>query len=54
MSAWTDLVKQIYNENKSKPNYKLGDAMKAAKKIYKKPKTAKNVKPTKGTRKNKK
>jgi hypothetical protein len=30
MSAWTDLVKRVYNQNKSKPGYKLGDAMKEA------------------------
>jgi hypothetical protein len=35
MSAWTDLVKKIYNENKQKKDYKLGMAMKAAKKVYK-------------------
>jgi hypothetical protein len=35
-TEWTKLVKKIYNENKDKPNYKLGDAMKDAKKVYKK------------------
>jgi hypothetical protein len=35
MTAWTDLVKKIYGENKSKKGYKLGHAMKAAKKVYK-------------------
>uniref|UniRef100_A0A6C0B6V3 Uncharacterized protein n=1 Tax=viral metagenome TaxID=1070528 RepID=A0A6C0B6V3_9ZZZZ len=35
MTAWTDLVKKIYSENKSKKGYKLGHAMKAAKKVYK-------------------
>ena len=35
MSAWTDLVKKVYNENKSKPGYKLKNAMKDAAKIYK-------------------
>uniref|UniRef100_A0A6C0B4J5 Uncharacterized protein n=1 Tax=viral metagenome TaxID=1070528 RepID=A0A6C0B4J5_9ZZZZ len=35
MSAWTDLVKKIYGENKHKKGYKLGHAMKAGKKIYK-------------------
>jgi hypothetical protein len=35
MTAWTDLVKKIYNENKHKKNYKLGMAMKSAKKEYK-------------------
>ena len=34
MSAWTNLVKKIYNENKHKKGYKLGHAMKAGKKIY--------------------
>jgi len=36
MSEWQDLVKKTYAGNKHKPNYKLGDAMKDAKKIYKK------------------
>lgn len=36
MTAWTDLVKKTYNDNKHKPGYKLGHAMKAAKKVYKK------------------
>jgi hypothetical protein len=36
MTEWTKLVQKIYNENKSKPGYKLGDAMKDAKKVYKK------------------
>jgi len=36
MSEWTDLVKKTYAGNKHKPNYKLGDAMKDAKKVYKK------------------
>jgi len=35
MTAWTDLVKKIYGENKHKKGYKLGHAMKAGKKIYK-------------------
>jgi len=42
MTAWTDLVKKLYNENKGKPGYKLGDAMKDAKKVYKKGSTVKN------------
>lgn len=37
MTAWTDLVKKVYNENKGKAGYKLGDAMRDAKKQYKKP-----------------
>lgn len=36
MTAWTDLVKKIYNEHKGEAGYKLGDAMKEAKKQYKK------------------
>jgi len=39
MTAWTDLVKKIYNENKHKDGYKLGTAMKSAKKVYKTMKT---------------
>ena len=35
MTAWTDLVTKVYNENKSKPGYKLKNAMKDAAKIYK-------------------
>jgi hypothetical protein len=35
MSAWTDLVKRVYNENKHKPGYKLGNAMKDAAKMKK-------------------
>lgn len=40
MTAWTDLVKKIYGENKHKKGYKLGHAMKAGKKIYKTMKAA--------------
>lgn len=36
MTAWTDLVKKIYNANKTKKNYKLKNAMMDAKKQYKK------------------
>lgn len=36
MTAWTDLVKKIYEEHKGEAGYKLGDAMKEAKKQYKK------------------
>jgi hypothetical protein len=46
-SAWNKLVGDIYAENKHKPGYKLGHAMKDAKKIYRK--TAKAP----GARKNK-
>jgi hypothetical protein len=36
-TEWTKLVQKIYNENKDKKGgYKLGDAMKDAKKVYKK------------------
>ena len=35
MTAWTDLVKKIYAGNKQKKNYKIGMALKSAKKIYK-------------------
>jgi hypothetical protein len=30
MTEWTDLVKRVYNQNKHKPGYKLGNAMKDA------------------------
>ena len=40
-TEWTKLVQKIYQENKSKPGYKLGDAMKDAKKVYKKNTTSK-------------
>jgi hypothetical protein len=40
MTAWTDLVTKVYNENKSKPGYKLKNAMKDAAKIYKRSPTA--------------
>jgi hypothetical protein len=63
--TWIQLVKRVFKENKAKdPNFKLGGAMKIAKKLYKKPsdvttnKTAvkkmrKSRKSDKGTRKNK-
>jgi hypothetical protein len=35
MSEWTDLVKRVYNQNKHKPGYKLGNAMKDAAKMRK-------------------
>jgi len=62
--TWIQLVKRVFKENKAKnPEYKLGHAMKIAKKLYKKPtdvttnKTAakkmrKSRKNNKGTRKN--
>lgn len=53
MSAWTDLVKQVYNENKSKPGYKLGDAMKEARLLYKKGSPETRVKKAKRSKKNK-
>lgn len=53
MSAWTDLVTKVYNENKSKPGYKLKNAMKDAAKIYKSSGAAagKTKKGRKGSRK---
>ena len=57
MSAWNDLVSKIFKENKSKnSDYKLKDAMIAAKKVYKKPSasTTEIVKKTRKTRKSKK
>lgn len=55
MSAWTDLVKQVYNENKGKPGYKLGDAMKEARQRYKKGAPAVvEVAPSKKSRKSRK
>lgn len=42
MTAWTDLVSRIYKENKHKPGYKLKNAMKDAKKVYKKSKSSKH------------
>lgn len=41
MTAWTDLVKKVYNENKHKPGYKLGNAMKDASKMKKRSHTSK-------------
>jgi len=49
MSAWTDLVKKIYNEHKGEAGYKLGDAMIEAKKQYKKSPTV--TKPHKSVKK---
>ena len=57
MTAWTDLVKKVYNENKSKPGYKLKNAMKDAAKIYKRSPAAaapgKTKKSRKGSRRRK-
>ena len=37
MSQWTSHVKSVYNKHKAKnPNYKFSQAMKDAKKTYKK------------------
>jgi hypothetical protein len=36
MTAWTDLVKKVFNENKSRSGYKFKNALKDASKIYKK------------------
>jgi len=64
--SWIQLVKRVFKENQLKdPKFKLGGAMKIAKKLYKKPtdvatnKTAAKKmrtsrKSNKGTRKNKK
>jgi hypothetical protein len=35
-TAWTKLVSSIYRQNKSRKGFRLGDAMKLAKKQYKK------------------
>ena len=43
MSEWNMLVKKVFDQNRSKNSaYRLGDAMRDAKKIYRK--TAKNAK----------
>lgn len=63
--SWIEVVKRVFKENRAKnPDFKLGQAMKIAKKIYKKPtgvdtnKTAaKKMRKTiknRGTRKNRK
>ena len=45
MSEWNMLVKKIFDQNRSKnSSYRLGDAMRDAKKVYKKTsKTAKSL-----------
>ena len=43
MTEWTDLVKRVYNDNKHKPGYKLGNAMKDAAKMRKGNKTETNT-----------
>jgi hypothetical protein len=44
MSAWNDLVQKVYREGHAKnPDYSLGDAMKAAKKLYRKSKGTASV-----------
>jgi hypothetical protein len=35
MTAWTDLVKKVWDENRSKEGFKFKDALKLAKKQYK-------------------
>ena len=35
MNAWAKLVQKTYNANKHKPGYKLRNAMKDSKKLYK-------------------
>ena len=43
MNAWAKLVSKIYKEkSRTNKNYKLKNAMKDAKKVYKKNKTMKN------------
>jgi len=43
MNAWAQLVSKIYKEkSRTNKNYKLKNAMKDAKKVYKKNKTMKN------------
>ena len=54
MTAWTDLVTKVYNENKSKPGYKLKNAMKDAAKIYKRSPTAAAASGTTKTKKGRK
>jgi hypothetical protein len=45
MSAWTDLIKKIYNEKHAKnKTYKYKNAMKDAMKVYKKEKGGKTEK----------
>lgn len=51
MTAWTDLVTKVYNENKSKPGYKLKNAMKDAAKIYKRSGASSSAGKTKKSRK---
>ena len=34
-SEWNNLVKRVYDQNKSKPGYSLGDAMKEASRLRK-------------------
>jgi hypothetical protein len=36
MTEWTDLVKKTWEENRKKPGYKFKDALRDAKKVYKK------------------
>jgi len=52
MESWLECVKRVYNENKSKPGYKLKDAMRDAKAEYKKP--AAMPEPMKNSRKQRK
>lgn len=54
-NPWIELVNKTFDENREKPGYSFKKAIKDAKKIYKKTKTAKHFveKPAhKGTRKN--
>ena len=42
MGEWNDLIRKIYDENKHKSGYKLGNAMKAASPIWAKMKKNNN------------
>ena len=42
-NAWVKLVTKTFNDNKQKAGYSFKQAIKDAKKIYKKTKTAKNM-----------
>lgn len=42
MNEWAKTVQMVYNKNKHRPGYKLKDAMRDAKKVYK-PKTKKLI-----------
>lgn len=50
-NTWVQLVTKTYHDNKSKKNYSFKQAIKDAKKIYKKTSSSKNIENNK-TRKN--